>query len=64
MSRANLGLLQMREKFAREALLDMPADAPAAERAAAMKAHSDAIYAHASGVRQVIAANKLRGMNS
>jgi hypothetical protein len=64
MSRVNLGLLQMREKFAREALLDMPANAPAAERAAAMKRHSDAIYVHAHGLREVLAAQKLRGMKS
>jgi hypothetical protein len=54
MSRPNLGLLQMREKFAREALADLPADAPATERAAAMKIHSDAMYAHALGMRELL----------
>lgn len=62
MNGPNLGLLQMREKFAREALAALPADAPAAERAAAMKRHSDAIYAHALAVREAFNARKLRGM--
>ena len=34
--RVNLGLLQMREKFAREALMDLPRTATEAERAAAI----------------------------
>ncbi len=62
MSRINLGLLQMREKFAREALAALPLDAPAAERQTAIKTHSDAMYAHAHGMRQHLASQKLRAL--
>ena len=57
--KTNLGLLQMRDKFAREALMDLPADAPMVERAALMKAASDARRAHALGVQDIVREQRL-----
>ncbi len=63
MPRANLDYLLRRVTNARAALRVLPKDAPAAERAAAMRAESDATYAYAFAVREQINENKLRGLN-
>lgn len=51
--RTNIGYLQLVDKFAREAVLDLPADATPAERARLMKAASDARLAHARAVAAI-----------
>jgi hypothetical protein len=40
---ANIGLAEMRAKFAREALLDLPPDAPAEVRQQAERRHAEAL---------------------